>query len=121
MIPYYIALMREMRDCHGAVSYVEPHPVTGYMRVQVPTVDDAIACVSGSYPIEFDNLNGYGWITHCAIMENATGGTPVSIVPLERPVYVEEGVVPILHKGRLLLGVDISASIASMSQMQILV
>lgn len=118
MDKYYVALFLEVPVKDGMNVYCEPSENTGYKRVEISSVDEAVRCLSGDYPIEFTNLSGYGWITHYAVMDAQTGGNMISKISLKKIVYVDNDAIPILHKGKLLLGVDMSAKITSWAQTQ---
>lgn len=118
MNKYYVALFLEISVEDGVNVYCEPSENTGYKRVEISSVDEAVRCLSGDYPIEFNNSSGYGWITHYAVMDAQIGGNVISKIPLKKRVYVDEEAIPILHKGKLLLGVDMSARITSWAQTQ---
>lgn len=114
----YFALLRQQNS-----EYHEPDPATGYARVNVGSPAYAVNAIACGSRIMFDDSEGggYGEITHYGLMDLETGGHALSIVPLQEPVTVPAGVVPIFHKGRLLLGVDLAMQISarSCSQMKL--
>ena len=79
----------------------EPSPSTGYARVEGDLERGAIFPVS----------KGYGEITHLAIFEAETGGTPLQTVELPAPVDVHIGVIPIVRAGQLLRGLDVTSQV----------
>jgi len=114
----YIALLRQQNG-----EYLEPDPATGYARVNVGSPANAVNAIACGSRIVFDDSegSGYGDVTHYGLIDAETEGHALSIVPLQEPVTVPTGVVPVFHKGRLLLGVDLAMQISasSCSQMKL--
>lgn len=80
----------------------EPHPSTGYCRVEGDL----------HQTVGFPTSKGYGIITHVATYTDAVGGEPIELVELSAPVDCHTGVIPLWVAGKLLRGVDVSAAVA---------
>ena len=97
----YIGLLR----CDGT----EPPSGSGYARADPGDI--------GNQEIVFPAVNapGYGVVTDYGLFERPYGGAPLRTWSLSEPVNVHPGTVPVIHNGRLLLGVDVTAQIAAQS------
>ena len=63
--------------------------------------------------IVFDDVLAPGWghITEYRLYDTPEGGEALYIWYLPAPVHAHPDTIPIVHEGRLLLGVDVSAKI----------
>lgn len=105
MIHAYIGLLR--------ADGTEPDKASGYRRVAVEAKwEDSLCLVKGSQ-IVFPDVTapGYGVISTAAVYEQNEGGEPVFTYPLPEALDVHQGVVPVLHRGRLWRGVETRATI----------
>lgn len=89
----------------------EPESASGYQRV--PAAPETVPQFLQAQQIVFPDVTapGYGEIVCVAAWKREFGGVSMTAWPLPEPVNVHEGVVPVLHKGRLLLGVDVRAKV----------
>ena len=79
----------------------EPDSSTGYARVKGEL----------SQVLAFDADKGYGMITHIALFDAAEGGKPLKTIELPEPVDCHDGVIPLVHNGKLLRGLDVTAHV----------
>lgn len=79
----------------------EPDPSSGYARVEGYLTQT----------LAFNTSSGYGMVTHIALYDDAEGGEPLKTIELPEPVDVHDGVIPIIHEGKLLRGIDITAKL----------
>lgn len=84
------------------VGSYEPSPSTGYCRVEGDL----------SQTLGFPTSKGYGIVTHIAVFATPHGGEPVETIELLQPVDCHIGVIPLLHEGKLLRGIDVTAQIS---------
>ena len=89
--PMYAGLLR--------VDGSEPTAETGYVRVAV-TGDDTVFPEAGG--------EGYALLCGHALFEGAVGGTPLCLFQRSKPIAAGAGTIPVIHKERLLVGVDVS-------------
>lgn len=105
MIHAYIGLLRS--------DGTEPDKASGYRRVAVEDKwEDSLCLVKGSQ-IVFPDVTapGYGVISTAAVYEQNEGGEPVFTYPLPEALDVHQGVVPVIHKGKLWRGVETRATV----------
>lgn len=91
----------------------EPSQHSGYERVLVGELSLAdVATIPHTYQIVFNDAvgEGYGMIADYCLFNCPTGGEPLRIWPLYKPVNAHAGTIPFIRQGALLLGVDVSAS-----------
>ena len=103
---YYIALLR--------ADGTEPPKESGYTRVLMGEVGvwDLAKAATQEDHIFSDVLEpGWGKITAYAVYDAPEGGNLMLMFGLPKPINCHVGTIPVIHKGRLLLGVDVSASI----------
>lgn len=86
----------------------EPNPSSGYARIEGYLTQT----------LAFNPSSGYGMVTHIALYDEADGGAPLKTIELPEPVDVHAGVIPIIHEGRLLRGVDVTAHILTATKGQ---
>lgn len=79
----------------------EPDSSTGYTRVEGDI----------NHTVVFPVSSGYGVITHIGIFDSINGGAVLEKIKLPEPVDCHEGVVPIVHHGKLLRGIDVTAKV----------
>ena len=79
----------------------EPSPSAGYSRVEGEL----------GQRLAFPTSRGYGEVNQVAVFENAQGGEPLEVVELEATVDCHEGVIPLWWEGKLLRGMDVTASV----------
>ena len=106
MANFYIALLR--------ADGTEPSPGSGYARILMGEVDvwDLAKAVTQSDHIFSDVLApSWGEVTAYAVYDAPEGGNLMLMFGLPKPVNCHAGTVPVIHKGQLLLGVDVSAGI----------
>ena len=93
----------------------EPHEAPSYRRVYIDDVTlPEVPLIPYNRQIAFDDVAepGYGTITHYCLFDCPTGGEPLWVWPINSPMNAKEGTVPLVHYGKFLLGVDVSASVA---------
>lgn len=103
---YYIALLR--------ADGTEPPRECGYTRVlmgEVGVWDLAKAATQEDHIFPDVPAAGWGEITAYAVYDAPEGGNLMLMFGLPKSVNCHAGTVPVIHGGRLLLGVDVSASI----------
>lgn len=92
----------------------EPLPKAGYTRACLGEMDilDVPQAPQGR-DIVFDDVTAPGWghITEYRAYDCPEGGEALYIWPLSAPVHAHPETIPVIHDGRLLLGVDVSANI----------
>ena len=91
----------------------EPEPASGYRRTIVQGTPETVSQLLKTGQIVFPDVTapGYGEIVCVAAWKREFGGVSLTAWPLPEPVTVHEGVVPVIHKGRLLMGVDVKAKV----------
>jgi len=101
----YIGLQR----CDGT----EPAGA-GYRRIIVSGTGQLPYALRGQQ-IAFPAVSspGYGIITAIAAYGQATGGEALQVWPMECPVDVHQGVVPVIWDGKLLRGVEMQVKSVS--------
>lgn len=100
MIHAYIGLLR--------ADGTEPDKASGYRRVAVEAKWEGSLCLVKGSQIVFPDVTapGYGVISTAAVYKQNEGGEPVFTYPLPEALDVHQGVVPVLHRGRLWRGVE---------------
>lgn len=92
----------------------EPPVESGYKRAALGKLE--ISQIPGISQIVFPDVHapGYGTVTAFGAFYTKDGEDtpPLSIWLLPEPVNAHPGTVPVLHSGRLLLGVDVTANVA---------
>lgn len=89
----------------------EPESSSGYKRTIVQGTSETVAQLLQNGQIVFPDVTdpGYGEIVCVAAWKREYGGVSIAAWPLPEPVTVHAGVVPVIHKGKLLMGVDVKA------------
>ena len=106
MTKFYIGLLR----ADGS----EPPRESGYARVPMGDVDvwGIAKAATGDDHIFPDVLApGWGEITAYAVYIAPEGGEKLLTWQLPKSVNCHAGTIPVIHNGKLLLGVDVSAEI----------
>lgn len=106
MIDLHIALLR----ADGS----EPPRDSGYARSPAGEVGIwDLAKVATQEDHIFPDVPEPGWgeITAYAAYDAPEGGNLMLMFGLPKPVNCHAGTIPVIHKGRLLLGVDVTANI----------
>lgn len=103
---YYAALLR----ADGS----EPSHDSGYARSYIGEVDIFdLPVVATQNDHIFPDVPAPGWgeIVSYAVYDAPTDGNLMLVFGLPKPVNCHAGTIPVIHNGRLLLGVDMSAEI----------
>lgn len=103
---FYVGLLRS--------DETEPPQESGYARALLKDVPWAkISDIPWDRDIVFPDVTapGYGEVVYMALYQQPTGGKPLWVWPLPAAVNAHEGTVPVIHEGRLYLGVDVKARI----------
>ena len=103
---YYAALLR----ADGS----EPSTDSGYARSHIGEVDIFdLPVVATQNDHIFPDVAAPGWgeIVSYAVYDAPTDGNLMLVFGLPKPVNCHAGTIPVIHKGRLLLGVDVSTNI----------
>lgn len=89
----------------------EPDPASGYQRSIVQGTSETVSQLLKAGQIVFPDVTepGYGEVVCVAAWKREFGGVSLTAWPLPEPVNVHAGVVPVIHKGKLLMGVDVKA------------
>lgn len=89
----------------------EPENASGYKRTIVQGTSETVSQLLQNGQIVFPDVTepGYGEIVCVAAWKREYGGVSLTAWPLPEPVTVHAGVVPVIHKGKLLMGVDVKA------------
>lgn len=89
----------------------EPDPASGYKRAIVQGTLETVSSLLQTGQIVFPDVTepGYGEIVCVAAWKREFGGVSLTAWPLPEAVNVHAGVVPVIHKGKLLMGVDVKA------------
>lgn len=106
MTEFYIGLLR----ADGS----EPPRESGYARSTVGKVDIwdlAKAATQEDHIFSDVPAPGWGEITAYAAYDAPESGNLMLMFGLSKPVNCHAGTIPVIHKGRLLLGVDVSTKI----------
>ena len=102
MIHAYIGLLRS--------DGTEPDKASGYKRTYVKDLEKPSEArqLLLEHQIVFPDVTapGYGIIAQAAIYDREEGGEPRYICQLPEALDVHQGVVPVIHKGRLWRGVE---------------
>ena len=103
---FFIALLR----ADGS----EPSTDSGYTRSDMGEVDIfdlAPAVLQHNHIFSDVPAPGWGEITAYAVYDAPEGGNIMLMFGLPKPINCHAGTIPVIHNGRLLLGVDVSAEI----------
>lgn len=103
---FFMGLLRE--------DGTEPPAASGYTRVSVGKVlITSIGNIPYAQQIVFPDVMppGYGNITDLALFLEKEGGEAVVLWDLPEPIDVHQGVVPVIHNGKLWRGVDTKATV----------
>lgn len=106
MSEFYIGLLRQ----DGS----EPPQDSGYARSPAGEVgiwDLAMAATLEDHIFPDVPEPGWGEITDYAVYDAPEGGNLMLTFGLPKSVNCHAGTIPVIHEGRLLLGVDVSAKI----------
>lgn len=106
MTEYYIGLLR--------ADGTEPPKESDYARVPMGDVDVwDIAKAATTERHIFPDVPEPGWgeIPAYAVYDAPEGGEKLLEWQLPKPTNCHAGTIPLIHEGRLLLGVDVSANI----------
>lgn len=99
-----------MSKCYLALLSVAPDgtytEAVGCGRVELNSPSEAVAALAGSRVCFGDSVTKPIHATHYALFAKQTGGVPFGVYQLENPREIPTGGVPILDRGRLLIGVD---------------
>lgn len=102
----YIALLR--------ADGTEPDAWTGYERICAgEAASEALPSFLQGKQIVFPDVRapGYGMIHAMAACDKKTGGSILYRWPMETAMDVHQGVVPVIHNGKLWRGVEAKAKI----------
>lgn len=92
----------------------EPPVSLGYRRAEAGETDLwKLPYINNERQFVFPDVQDPGWgeVVGYAAYDRPEGGDPLYIWMLPATVNAQPGTVPVIHKGRLLLGVDVSAQI----------
>ena len=107
MINAYIGLLRS--------DGTEPDKASGYRRTCIGEISRATAVPTLllEYQVVFPDVTapGYGVIAAAALYDREEGGEPLYAWNLPEALDVHQGVVPVIHKGRLWRGVEAKATV----------
>lgn len=89
----------------------EPDSSSGYKRTIVQGTPETVSQLLQTGQIVFPDVTepGYGEVVAVAAWHREFAGVPICAWPLPESVTVHAGVVPVIHKGKLLMGVDVKA------------
>lgn len=92
----------------------EPPQESGYARALLKDVPwEKISDIPWDRDIVFPDVTapGYGEVVYMALYQQPAGGKPLCVWPLPVAVNAHQDTVPVIHEGRLYLGVDVKARI----------
>lgn len=112
----FIGLLKNIAASGDTVSFVEPEASAGYGRMQLGKYDNSTGQLMGA-PKNGKITNSqivylpeatadWGTITHFALFNTATGGTPFLWGALTDPVNVPSGYVPLFRVGKLSISIE---------------
>ena len=89
----------------------EPVEASGYSRSIAQGTAETVSHILQNGQVVFPDVYdpGYGEIKSVAVWNHPEGGKPEMVWDLPEPVTVHAGVVPVIHKGKLFMGVDVKA------------
>lgn len=92
------------------IGSVEPDSGLGYSRIE-GKLGQTLAFPKAS--------NDYGLVTGIAVYDSPTGGEPLEVVTLQKPVDISAGIIPIVRGRNLLRGADVTARVKVHSKFMI--
>lgn len=105
MINTYIGLLR--------ADGTEPDKASGYRRTYIGKTEEELPGILAERQVVFPDVTapGYGIIAAAALYDREEGGDPMDTWQFPEALDVHEGVVPVIHKGRLWRGVEAKATV----------
>lgn len=105
----YLGLSTTAPDENGG-NVSEPPKSAGYERHQLTALEMEVPAngqIHNKLAIFMgESLDSWGIITHLIVSKSKEGGTVIFHAPLNAPVAVPEGHVPVFRKGALIVGID---------------
>lgn len=94
-------------------NHAEPSAESGYSRVDAETSVDLDSISLSDLQLVFPEStgSGYGIVTSVMMFDSADAVEARRSWNLPEPADVHAGVTPVIHKGRLIRGIDISAKV----------
>lgn len=106
MIKAYIGLIRK--------DGTEPDKLSGYRRTYIgETEETKLSEILMKHQVVYPDVTapGYGVICEAALYDREEGGEPMDTWLFPDALDVHEGVVPVIHKGKLWRGVEARATV----------
>lgn len=97
----------------GRSDCTEPSSESGYSRIAIETSADPNGISLSDLQLTFPEATGagYGVVATVMLFDSADAVQPRRSWNLPEPADVHAGVTPVIHKGNLIRGIDISAKI----------
>ena len=93
----------------------EPDKRSGYCRTYIGETEetDLEQLLQTRWQVVFPDVlpPGYDIISACALFSQSAGGIPIDACGFPEARNVRPGVVPVIHQGRLWMGVDVQANV----------